>query len=347
MSIPHQVGSLTELKRKWGIRTPGDLSNLATSRPPDIVEGLVPPCSNNILVGDSGLGKTPLLYQMAVCVAAGIQFLGRAVQQGPVLYVDCENGRGDVHDIVEHLSAFLNLPNPPEELRLWSEADAPQRWGEDGCKLPDLITEVCPRLVILDSLASLYPMIEEKNTAARDAFGILRRAIHVAQCSIISLHHVKKPQEGGFGSLEDHNCRPWFLQARGARALINASDVRLGVDTPGIRLAVGEHEEAALVLAGFGRVRGTIAPTYLARVLDDDGEPLGYRRITGVSLLGNPEQIEAFKQLPAEFRFKDAKFAYKRGGQATTDFLAKCIEAGVLKKAGTTYKKTETADRTD
>ena len=34
-----------------------------------LVEGLLPACGFNPLVGDSGLGKSPLLMQLAACVA--------------------------------------------------------------------------------------------------------------------------------------------------------------------------------------------------------------------------------------------------------------------------------------
>ena len=42
-------------------------------------EGLIRNQSVNLLVGDSGLGKTPLGIQLGVCVAAGLSFLGLQV----------------------------------------------------------------------------------------------------------------------------------------------------------------------------------------------------------------------------------------------------------------------------
>ena len=125
-----------------------------------------------------------------------------------------------------------------------------------------------------------------------------------------------------------------LLQAWGSRALINGSDVRIGADRFGragqVTNANGHSCEVALVLGGFGRVRGNIASTFLARVLDEDDEPLGYDELRGVSLLFNPEQEAAYRDFPQQFRFKDAQRLY--GTQATTDFLKKCIGVGVLRK---------------
>src|ERR1700682_3991627 len=76
-----------------------DDRNAHTVQRRDIVEGLVGEKSVNIVVGNSGLGKTPWLVQLCVCVAAGVDFMGRKVQQGPVLYEDSEMNPHDFHTL--------------------------------------------------------------------------------------------------------------------------------------------------------------------------------------------------------------------------------------------------------
>jgi RecA-family ATPase len=44
--------------------------------------------SVNIMAGDSGIGKSPLLCQLGLSVASGLPFLGMAAEQGAVLYLD-------------------------------------------------------------------------------------------------------------------------------------------------------------------------------------------------------------------------------------------------------------------
>ncbi len=81
---------------------------------------------------------------------------------------------------------------------------------------------------------------------------------------------------------------------------------------------------------------------YLDRVLDDDGDPLGYEKMRGIKLLANVEMEQTFRQLPQIFRHKDAKTAYVKGSQATTNFLNKCIGCEILRKnADGSYEKTD------
>src|SRR5258708_14136069 len=47
-----------------------------------LVEGLLPPRSVNILVGDSGVGKSPLAYHLGLCFASGTPFLVLPVHSG-------------------------------------------------------------------------------------------------------------------------------------------------------------------------------------------------------------------------------------------------------------------------
>lgn len=334
---------LPQLKRKWAIYTPGELKQrtLELGGRTFVVDGLVPDRSIVLVVGDSGLGKSPLLYQAALCVASGIPFLGRPVRQGRVLYLDYENGLGDVDDMVTQLSLHLGLSGTPQDLLLWNLNDSPTNWGQLGYKAVDMIREVRPSLAILDSLAAFWPGIEEKNSTATQAFQEFRSVIRDCGSSVAAIHHPKKQSDKPEYSpppLEGPDFRQWFRQARGCRVLINGSDVRIGIAEPGVSGIVsetsGNREEIALVLRGFGRVRGEIPLTYIARVLDEDGEPLGYKKLTGASLLFNESQSATFGKLPERFRFKDAQSVYRKGAQATTDFLLKCCNLGILRKHG-------------
>jgi hypothetical protein len=334
---------LPQLKRKWAIYSPDELSQrtLELGGRTFVVEGLVPERSIALVVGDSGLGKSPLLYQAALCVASGIPFLGRPVRQGRVLYLDYENGVGDVEDMVTQLSLHLGLTGKPEDLLLWNLNDSPPKWGQPGYRAIDMIREVRPSLAIVDSITAFHPGIEEKNSTATQVFQEFRSIMRDCGTSIAAIHHLKKQSdkpEYAPPPLEGSNFRQWFRQARGCRYLINGSDVRIGIDEPGVSGAVynsgSTQEEIALVLRGFGRVRGEIPLTYLARVLDEGGEALGYKKLTGASLLFNEGQSATFGKLPDAFRFKDAKHAYGKGPQATDDFLKKCCNLGILHKVG-------------
>ena len=179
----------------------------------------------------------------------------------------------------------------------------------------------------------------------------LRSDAKANNVAFLIIHHIKKPSEVWLSSLEDHPTMTWLFQACGARALINQTDVRIAFDvTTGTERANAEHRNAkagitgadvGLVVKWFTRLRGEQGPLYLGRSFDDDGEPIGYRPLTGLELLYNQNQQATFQQLPSEFTFTTAKKIYGRRDQATSDFLQKCIRAGILDHVGRVYRKTE------
>jgi hypothetical protein len=82
-------------------------------------------------------------------------------------------------------------------------------------------------------------------------------------------------------------------------------------------------------------LRGETGPFHLARVLDLDGEPIGYRRIVGCELLGSSEQEAAFHKLPDQpkpFIFKEARFAYGKTDNPTSQWLKKCEATGLIRR---------------
>lgn len=331
----------SRLMQDWGVYTPRELKERCRDfGSDDLIEGLLPNRSLSLLVGDSGLGKSALMYQMGLCVAAGVDFLGRKTQKGGVLIMDYENGLRQVDELIASLARHLGLSEVPDDLLIWNYNDCHPQFGQVGQTATDLIRAVRPTLTIIDSITGLKPEIEEKNSEATKVYQSLRTIMRECGSSFLASHHRKKISDNGFStppSLENGNIRSWFVQARGAGALINSSDVRLAIDEP--KSQRGNNNDPALVIRGFSRVRGEIPSTYLARVRDDDGEPLGYERLSGASLLFNAEQAETFSKLPAQFRFKNAQMVYGKGAQATTDFLNKCINVGLIRKTERGYEK--------
>ena len=231
-----------------------------------------------LVIGDSGLGKSPLLYQAATAVAAGIPFLGRKTRQGRVLYLDCENGLAQVDGIVSQVSKCLGVA-APNDILLWNLNDIDSRPS-----LEVLIKEANPAWIIVDPLKAFYADIENKTENVTKVYQELRRLMQVRKCSITGIHHVRKPSQDNNHerpSLDGPNFREWFFQARGARELINGCDVRLGVDLTRGAAA----DDSKLTVRGFSRVKGETPPIRLIRILDGDGEPQGFRQLCGIELL--------------------------------------------------------------
>ena len=329
---------LAEWRTRWGLHTADSLRIRAQEIGASsyLIERVLPARSLSILLGDSGLGKSPWAYQAGMCVAAGVPFLGLETVKGAVVIADFENGIGDMCELTERISRYLGLPAPPEELYLWSLNDCTPQYGKLGHTLHEMLREVRPALAIVDSLGSYAPEAEEKNSTATRMLKEFRSVGRECGTATMFVHHRRKQPrkaEESAGPLEScYNLRRWFQDARGASALINGTDIRLGVDGPD--LSVLAKDEVALVLRGFGRVRGEIGPMYLARDLDENGDPRGYRRLTGSKLLFDVHQEKTYDSLPKDFAFKLAMATYGKADQPTANFLQRCIAVGLLRRPG-------------
>ena|SRR5437867_3893874 len=290
-----------------------------------IIDGLIPQQGISIAVGDSGLGKSPFQYQAGICVAAGVPFLGRMVHRGRVLYIDYENGLAQVDGLVSRITSCLGLREAPSDFRIWNAND-----GNGTFDLAAVCREFKPTWVIIDPISGMYPGIERDNPTAAAAFQNFRKLMSEHRCSITITHHLRKPSEDSRAKrtpLETAEWNTWFHQARGPSVLINGSDVRLGVDRPSPCLS-----EDHLIVKGFERVNGDIPIIRVCRVRDENGEAIGYKLLAGADQLTNASHRAAYYTLPKAFSFGQAKAVYEKGDQATTDFLKKCISAGILRK---------------
>jgi hypothetical protein len=337
--------ALEELKSKFEVRSADEVREQGSGESQaNLIAGLIPRKSLVIVVGHSNLGKSPLLYQAGICIAAGVSFLGHEVEKDRVLYLDFENGSAQTDQLIRSISGHLGLTKPPEDFLCWNQNSSGKDWNEKGWF--DMMRGFRPGLVIVDSLTAFDPEIENRNSNATQAVRKFRGIIREVGAAVLGTHHLVKPSSKGDGPEPLEKCkqaRSWFAQARGASALINATDVRLGVEAPvQISMGTAPKEEIALVMRGFARIKGEIPLIYVARVFNKDGEPVGYKKVVGSRLLFNPDQESAFNKLPVQFRFKDAQHDYDRGPQATSDFLKKCIALGIIEKTSEGYQKLDT-----
>jgi len=284
-----------------------------------VIRDLIRPGTVTIASGRSGYGKSPLFYQAAVCVAAGVPFLDLPTTPGLAIMFDYENGSRQIQGMCDALQQYLGLTKVPSNLQFWT----PDRSGDPL----DMIRQVKPVLAIIDSLSAWRPACEEKNSAATAAMKELRQVAKESGCAIVVIHHLRKPPSDPRQkpeSLEICDVKEWLFQVRGASALINAADARFGIDSP------CEHG-GDVVVAGFARIDGPLPKMCLRRVFNQQGAPLGYERLTGLALL-DPRDASFLNQLNDQFSFKNAKFAHGRGDQSTKNLLNRLKSAGVIRQ---------------
>lgn len=140
----------------------------ALDPPPPIewcVESIFPRSSVSMLVGASGSKKTFLAIDLAVCVALGKPWLGHAVKQGPVLYIDEQSGFQTMH---ARFNAALSAHQ--------ADADTPLRFtslqgfnlrNENSTEnLMRLAESINASLIIFDSFTNLLQGANESSLGA-------------------------------------------------------------------------------------------------------------------------------------------------------------------------------------
>ena len=168
-----------------------------------LISGLIPANTVTLLSGDGGTGKSLLALQLAMSVATGSwRWLDRQPDQGRALYIGAEDDLEEMHrrindmifarritwDDIDDLKlasladrdALLSILDPKTNVLypspLWSEIELAIKAHE-------------PKVVILDTLADLYPGNENDRAQARQFIGQLRRVCVENRVTIVLLSH--------------------------------------------------------------------------------------------------------------------------------------------------------------
>jgi AAA domain len=293
-----------------------------------IVDKLVIHETINLLVGDSGIGKTPFAMTLGIAVAAGVPFLGRATDPGRVLYCDAESRPHQSERQIETISTSLGLAAPPANFYVYGPYFKAGARGVDPTeRMLDLVRELKPSLIIVDTMRAFWTDADTKSDIAAK---LIKTVKTVGGTWLITHHPRKVSREFAPADLAtDPN--GWMQEAAGSRALINHTDSRLGVIKGGT---------ADILIGGFVRCEGNLVPIQLKRVYDlTTGEPLNYELATGVDFLTDKHKA-VFSTLPSLFHFKDVVAAF--GGKSASSaarFIQQCKDVKVIESIGKAYAK--------
>jgi len=157
-----------------------------------LIGSMIPANTVTLLSGDGGTGKSLLALNLAISVASGgkLSWLNMKPQQGPALYIGAEDDVKEMHRRINDM--IWTRPeiswDDIEELHLASLASRDALLASldprTGILTPsELWTRILtkieaerPRVVILDTLADLYPGNENDRAQARQFIGQLRKA---------------------------------------------------------------------------------------------------------------------------------------------------------------------------
>jgi len=166
------------------------------------VRDLVPGRNVTILGGDGGTGKSLLAAQLACAVAGGWQWIGRDVAHGSAVYLSAEDDDDELHrrfaDIVAAEGRTLadldrltyrSLAGEDALLALADGGKAPLMPSSLYTELDGLLSDLRPVLLVLDTLADLFPGNENDRAQARQFVGLLRGLALRHDCALVLLSH--------------------------------------------------------------------------------------------------------------------------------------------------------------
>lgn len=167
-----------------------------------LAQELIPSGTVTLLGGDGGTGKSLLALQLAVAVASGCQWLNRSVARGGALFISAEDDESELHrrvaDVVDGSPiSFDDLDRLTLRSLAGEDALLAQLDRGSGVLTPtDLFLELeerladdPPALLVLDTLADLFPGNENDRAQARHFIGMLRGLAIRHDCAVLLLAH--------------------------------------------------------------------------------------------------------------------------------------------------------------
>jgi RecA-family ATPase len=165
-----------------------------------LVPDLVPGKNVTLLSGDGGTGKSLVALQLAVSVAASRAWLGRPVEDGRVIYISAEDDAEELHrrtaDIVKaegltfrDLSRLTIRSLAGEDALLAVETAVSLAATALMQEIHDAADTAPPKLIVLDTLADLYPANENDRAKVRAFVSMLRGLSLRHRCAVLLLSH--------------------------------------------------------------------------------------------------------------------------------------------------------------
>lgn len=179
-----------------------DLEGLPVPEREWLVPDLIPTRNVTLLYGDGGTGKSLLALQLAVAVALGKPWLGQPVTAGKAIFPSAEDEKPELHrrlaEIVRHEGSRLgdltgltlrSLAGEDAMLARQSGATRPLIPSDLYREIDAILEAERPALLVLDTLADMFPGNENDKAQARQFVGLLKRLAIRHGSAVVMLAH--------------------------------------------------------------------------------------------------------------------------------------------------------------
>ena len=210
-----------------------------------------------LLTGGTGLGKSVLVEQLCVCVAAGVPFLGiKVARPSRVLYVQAENDAETMQRDI--LSIVENLDGKPCPLLIEANLKIIHAYGMSGAGfaewLAEQVQEIRPDLVVIDPYQAYIGGNDINTTSTFLAWIAPIDALIKSQgCGMVLVAHTPKPRER-----DKWTARESVYMAAGTSAISNwcrtSCELTSSGDDGRYRLRFGKNAERAAIEDEYGNI---------------------------------------------------------------------------------------------
>ena len=179
-----------------------------------VVEGLLERGDRLILTGFEGLGKSTLIRQLAVCLAAGVHpFKHHAIPSVRVLMVDCENGERLTRRRLRDLIATVEKSVPFERDRLYvlvRPGGLDLTDADDASWLFEQVTAFKPDVTFIGPLYQLHNENPNDEQPARTVSRVLQDVAVRGHCALVTEAHAGKFEAQGGRSVRPIGASLWL-----------------------------------------------------------------------------------------------------------------------------------------
>lgn len=247
-----------------------------------LVEGMVPQKTVTLFSGDGGTGKSLLALMLAASAATGRAWLNIPVPKGRALFLSAEDDDDELHIRLDTIRRAMRLG--------WSDLaglTVRSLAGEDALlavetkialaqtalfdEIEARAAEEQPSLIVLDTLADLFPANENDRAAVRQFISILRGLALRKKCAVLLLGH---PSLTGLSSGSGTSgSTAWNNSVRSRLYLTRVIEQATNYEADPDKRVLSTKK------ANYGRIGGELSLTWTDGVFIRDAEPQGLDRL--------------------------------------------------------------------